>query len=443
MHLVMTRYRYILLLITISVISLAYYVPQYGLIYDGGLYASLGHSLISGNGYTFNGYLGDVPPILPLFLALFIGIFGENGIYLVVPLFSIIHAILCFIILEKRVPMELGFLGSLYVFFAPIIFYDSINVIREIPLLTFVMASYLVFLWKDDSYKKHALLGILIGISFLTKSVGVIYTFPIIVYYLIKMNKKVAINILSSVLVVLPWVVWSYSHFQTPFVSHSAYLLPQIGSNIIAFFTRALPMFILGSFVPILPLSILGIKKSERIFVLFGFLVFLSAFLWPIQEPRYLLAGYFLLVYLALLYLKDKSKNKILAFMIIAVLFQFGATALVLDNKSGSYGLLDEAGHWIRDNSNPDSKVMTQSFRQIHYFSHRKTSQIPQDQSLFQKTLQKEKIEFIVIDSYEKTTPQYAKDFFKELTPLKSFEDDSGSVSIYRSPYVNSSKIDK
>lgn len=442
MHIAMTGHKYILLLILTSVISLAYYVPHYGLIYDGGLYASLGYSLVNGNGYYFNGYPGDVPPILPIFLALFIGIFGENGIYLVVPLFSIIHTILCFLILEKRVSKEMAFLGSLYVFFTPFIFYASINVIREIPLLTFVMASYLVFLWKDDSYKKHALLGILIGISFLTKSVGVVYTFPIIVYYLIKMNKKVAINILSSVLIVLPWALWSYSHFQTPFVSHSAYLLPQMGSNIATFFTRTLPIFFLGSFLPILPLSILGIKKSEKIFLFFGFFVFLSAFIWPVQEARYLLAGYFLLVYLALFYLKDKRKNKVLAFMVIAVLFQFGATVTILKTNVVSYGLLDEAGHWLKDNTDDDSKVMTQSYRQIYYFSHRQTYQIPQDPSMFQRTLERCKIEYVVIDSYEKTTPVYAREFFGKLDPLITFNDNYGTVSIYRSPYYSSSKVD-
>ncbi len=443
MNFKMTRNRYILILIIVSVISLAYYVPHYGLIYDGGLYASLGYSLISGNGYTFSGYPGDVPPILPLFLALFIGIFGEKGIYLVVPLFSVIHTILCFLILEKRASMELGFLGSLYIFFTPIIFYDSINVIREIPLLTFVMASYLVFLWKDNSYKKHALLGILIGVSFLTKSVGVLYTSPIIFYYLIKKDKKVAINILSSVLIVLPWAMWSYSHFQTPFVSHSAYLMPQMGSNIITFFTRTLPIFLLGSFIPILPLSILGIKKSEKTLLLFGFFVFISAFLWPVQEARYLLAGYFLLAYLALLYLKDKRKNIAIAFMVIAVLFQFGATVSVLQTSVVSYGLLDEAGQWLRENTDENSTVMTQSFRQIHFFSHRKIYQIPQDQALFQKTLEVYQIEYVVIDSYEKTTPQYAREFFNELEPLVTFKDKVGIVNIYRSPYYNSSKIDK
>jgi len=439
----MTRNRYILILIIVSVISLAYYVPHYGLIYDGGLYASLGYSLVSGNGYTFSGYPGDVPPILPLFLALFIGIFGEKGIYLVVPVFSVIHVILCFLILEKRVSSGLAFLGSLYVFFTPIIFYDSINVIREIPLVTFVMASYLVFLWKDDSYKKHALLGVLIGISFLTKSVGILYTFPIILYYLIKMNKKVAVNILCTVLIVLPWAIWSYTHFQTPFVSHSAYLLPQMGSNIISFFTRTLPIFFLGSFLPILPLSILGIKKSEKTLLLLGFFVFLSAFLWPVQEARYLLAGYFLLVYFALLYLKDKRKNIAVAFMVIAVLFQFGATVSVLQTSVVSYGLLDEAGHWLRDNTDENSTVMTQSFRQIHFFSHRNIYQIPQDPSLLQETLEIYQIEYVVIDSYEKTTPQYARDFFEELEPLVTFKDKVGIVNIYRSPYYNSSMIDK
>lgn len=98
----MDRNKYIILIVIISAISLAYYVPHYGLIYDGGLYASLGYSLFSGNGYFFNGYPGDVPPILPIFLSLFIRIFGENGIFLVVPLFSIMNTVIIFLILEKE-----------------------------------------------------------------------------------------------------------------------------------------------------------------------------------------------------------------------------------------------------------------------------------------------------------------------------------------------------
>ncbi|HPX24886.1 MAG TPA: glycosyltransferase family 39 protein [Methanofastidiosum sp.] len=435
MRIAMNRNNYIILIVIISAISLAYYVPHYGLIYDGGLYASLGYSLISGNGYFFNGYPGDVPPILPIFLALFIGIFGENGIFLVVPLFSIINSIIIFLIFEKKFSLEISFLGSLYVFFSPIIFYDSINVIREIPMLTFVMAAYLLFLKKEDSYKKHVLLGILVGSAFLTKSVGFIYTFPIWAYYVFNKNKKVGITIASSVLFVLPWAIWSYSHFQTPFVSHSAYLLPKIGSNISTFFTRTLPLFLISSFIPIVPISIMGIKKSENIFLLFGVLIIISALLWPVQEPRYLLAAYFLIAYLALMYLKDKRKDITLIFMIVAVLFQFGTTVSILDSNVVSYGLLDDAGIWLRENTDSNSKIMTQSFRQIHYFSHRKTYQIPQDPSLLQKTLINNKIEYIVIDSYEKTTPKYAIEFFNKFEPIVTFKDEGGIVNIYKSPY--------
>ncbi len=40
---------------------LLYYAPKYGLIYDGGLYASLGRSLTNLE-YSFNDSPGDVPP---------------------------------------------------------------------------------------------------------------------------------------------------------------------------------------------------------------------------------------------------------------------------------------------------------------------------------------------------------------------------------------------
>ena len=438
----MTRNRYILLLIAITSLSLAIYVPHYVLIYDGGLYASLGYSLLTGNGYFFNGYPGDVPPVLPIFLAIFIGLFGENGIFLTVPFFSIIFVIISFLLFEKRFSLEMSFLGALYLFFTPTIFYDSVNVIREIPLLTFVIASYLVYFWKNDSYKKHILLGVLIATSFLTKSVGIIYTFPIFFSYLTNLNKKVIVSFISTVIVTIPWFVWSYLHFGKIFVSHSAYLLSDVGSGTLAFFTRTIPIFIITAFPLMILVSLLGVKKSEKIFWGFGLLVILSCFLWPVQEVRYLLAGYFLIAYFGLMYLKDKKKFIGLSFMAIAVLFQFSATVSVLETTVVSYGLLDEAGGWLRDNTAQDAKIMTQSFRQIHYFSHRRTYQIPQDQSFFQRTLEREGIEYVVIDSYEKTTPKYARDFFNELTPLVTFKDSFGRVDIYRSPYYNVSRID-
>ena len=438
----MTRNRYILLLIVITSISLAIYVPHYGLIYDGGLYASLGYSLLTGNGYFFNGYPGDVPPMLPIFLAIFICLFGENAIFLSVSFFSIIFVILSFMLFEKRFSLELSFLGALYLFFTPTIFYDSVNVIREIPLLTFVMASYLVYFWKNDSYKKHILLGVLIATSFLTKSVGIIYTFPIFFSYLTNLNKKIIISFMTTLIVTIPWFVWSYLHFGKIFVSHSAYLISDVGSGTLVFFTRTIPIFIITAFPLMVIVAFLGIKKSEKIFWGFGLLVILSCFLWPVQEVRYLLAGYFLLAYFGLMYLKDKKKFIGLSFMAIAVLFQFSATVSVLETKVVSYGLLDEAGGWLRENTDQDAKIMTQSFRQIHYFSHRLTYQIPQDPSFFQRTLEREGIEYVVIDSYEKTTPKYAREFFKDLTPLVTFKDSYGKVDIYRSPYYNASRID-
>ena len=167
----------------------------------------------------------------------------------------------------------MSFLGSLYVFFSPIIFYDSINVIREIPMLTFVMAAYLLFLKKEDSYKKHVLLGILVGSAFLTKSVGFIYTFPIWAYYVFNKNKKVGINIASSVLFALPWAIWSYSHFQTPFVSHSAYLLPKIGSNISTFSLELYPYFLLAHLYQLFQFQLWGSKNQKIYFYYLEFLL--------------------------------------------------------------------------------------------------------------------------------------------------------------------------
>ena len=131
-------------------LSFGYYVPKYGLIYDGGLYSSLGYSLQHEGSYVFNDVPGDVPPVYPIFLAIAIILLGENGIFIVTPIFSAVFIISVFIIFKREFDDDVAFLTSTLILFSPPLFFYSIQVVRDIPMMAFVILSYLIYFRKEN-----------------------------------------------------------------------------------------------------------------------------------------------------------------------------------------------------------------------------------------------------------------------------------------------------
>jgi len=69
--------------------------------------------------------------------------------------------------------------------------------------------------------------------------------------------------------------------------------------------------------------------------------------------------------------------------------------------KLDTYSGLKDAGAWIRQNSTPETKVMTPSSPQLTYYSERATVTIPKDPKEFTRRLEAGETRYVVLSQYE------------------------------------------
>lgn len=438
----LSRGTVIVILLLIQVLALSPYLLESSLTYDGGLYASLGWSLYEEHGYNFNDRPGDVPPGFPLLIAPFF-LFGENGMYLGPLLASFILVISSYLLLEKKFGPLLGFLGALLVFTSTMIYTYSAYVLRDLPAIAFIMLSYLLYenIQKSKSNLHVLILGLSMSMAFLTKYVSILVLLPIIVHASYKRERWFVYALAVWVLAVLPWSLWSYENHGTFFKEHTTYYLGSLGLGISEtieplgiyfswFFPLIIPMFFVGIFMEI---KDKGIKEYGNLYLFLFVLVFIAFFAWPIKDERYLLPTIFPVVYFAIRPLSHVQGRIVVPVMALFIIGQFLTGFYHINTAINKYGLLEDAGHWLGDNTQEDSQIMTQSFRQIAFYSHRQTYEVPENQNWTPEFIERYNITHILIDSYESTTPQYIYRFVEKngYERVARFNDDYGDVVIY------------
>ncbi len=427
--------KHAILLMVIVGASLSYYIPKYGLIYDGGLYASLGYSLASDGSYVFNGQPGDVPPLYSLFLAISIFLMGERGVFFVTPIFAGVFIYSLYMLFKREFESNISFLASLLVFLSPPIFFYSINVVRDILLLTFVTLSYLVYLRDEKTRSNEVLLGVCVAFAFLTKYAAFIYLLPLLVHSIL--NKRYRwVALMTAATLLTPWMAWSKINHDTFLADHSSYLTKDLGREVGRFFDKIFPLLIEWSFMPVVILSIPGIIKKireDRLNIYFQLLAvtLLVGLLWPEKDIRYVFIAIPFFTYFSIVFISRFQKRYLVAFLLVAIAFQAHATYRLVEANTYSNILFEDAGHWLRDNTPEDAAVLTQSHRQINYFSHRRTYQPPRDVEKVQRYMDYYNVSYVVVDTYEKVTPKYAYTYFDRYTLIKVFKRGAHEIKIY------------
>lgn len=190
------------------------------------------------------------------------------------------------------------FLGMLLLLFNPDFLYWSIRVMADVPFaLLALLAIYLYKLWKDSwSFKHLFILGIVAGLSILTRFEGYILAFSLFLSLFIDYGKKLDLKKLrpyiyfglGTFLVVLPWLLYR-SPFSSKYLEEPAGRA--YGAEMIWIYVAS--MLAIYGFVP----AYSFIKKSTWKFVtsnphisVFLFLELLLILLWPAAIPRLFVA---------------------------------------------------------------------------------------------------------------------------------------------------------
>src|SRR3989304_1451735 len=188
------------------------------------------------------------------------------------------------------------FIGMLFLLLNPDFLYWSIRVMADVPFaLLALLGIYLYRKWKDNwTFKRYFLLGIVAGLSILTRFEGYILAASLFLSLFIEHRKKIKYYVyygLGILLVVLPWFL-----YRSPFASE--YLEEPAGRTydwtmIWIYFASLLALY---GFVPAFALlsdrkkDIFRLFKKEPHISFFLFFELLLILLWPAAIPRLFVA---------------------------------------------------------------------------------------------------------------------------------------------------------
>ena len=191
---------------------------------DAASYDSLGLSLSKGNGYiNADGNPNSFrPPFYPTFLAVIYKFFGHSypAVRAIQSIIGAIACVLIFLIAVRIGGSSIGFLSSfLFAVYPP--FIKSSELLLTELFFTSILLLIIFYLFKIQEHlrdKDCIILGILLGIGLLTRSMMILFPFfiiPVFIYSrkgsLSNIFKKYTIVLLFSGLTVLPWIIRNYA----------------------------------------------------------------------------------------------------------------------------------------------------------------------------------------------------------------------------------------
>ena len=206
------------------IIRLAFVIPSKDVLSGDAVgYDKFGLSLSKGEGYINTDGTPCVyfPPFYPFFLSVIYKLFGHS--YLAVRVIqSIIGALTCvfiYLIAKKICTIKIGLFSALISIVYPPFIKSAELLITEsfIIFILVLIVFYLLEIQEGAGLKKCAILGLLLGISLLTKPMMLLFPFfiiPVFIYSnrmrLSKMLVKYSIVLLFFGLAILPWVIRNY-----------------------------------------------------------------------------------------------------------------------------------------------------------------------------------------------------------------------------------------
>ncbi len=307
---------------------------------------------------------------------------------------------------DKRLALITTFILSLswiHIFYAMRLMTDSTGFL-------FGVLSFYCF-WKgyvnNKGTKYMWLTGFFIALSFLSRLTGILYGVIIVLFLFFTENfkffkkKQLWIVLLTFLLTISPYLLWSYLYYNNPLAFRSGYTginYPDLGwwmLNLVYDYPEfVFFIFFLIGLLTLIPMFLsfdLLIRRKEKKydgdFFMFLTIIFtLAFFIYFLRqgENRWLIAmsiGIFAISAKGIIYIfeiikKDLGKYLALFFLIFILVsgayFQLKHADMIIKNKIGTYNQVKEAALWIKENSNPDDIIVTSSTTQTAYYSERK-----------------------------------------------------------------------
>ena len=335
-------------------------------------------------------------------------------------------------------------------------------------LALFFQVLSIYYFWKWYKHKKNIniyLAGLFLGLAFMTRTqsvllVGIYIIFLLITDGIIKTikNKYLWITGIISFITVSPYLIYNYINYKNvlaftagysgqveakvPFGWHILnFLKSYTGLDTISWIYFIL--FIIG-LVTLIDL-ILGfdqirkdnIKIKADLMNVIIMLVVLAFFIFYIRiaEDRWIILTaipmfYFIgkgIYYILGFFKNMKTSVKVFIILIILILgaySQLTTADILIQQKKDSYLQVKQASIWMKENTNTNDKIVSNSEPQMTYYTERKIETWGVNETEFNEIWEREKPKYYVISGFERhndwvyTYPQNHQD---KLVPVQSY----------------------
>lgn len=442
----------------------------------------------------------------PLIGAAFFGIgMGEVGMRFLVVLLSTGTVALSYFIIRKMFDKKTALLVSIGILFSWVSLFFTGRVLTDIPA-TFFLLFALLFFWKGyvlkEGNKFLYLFGVFFALSLLTRFQFAMFALPFLVFIFTRekfkfvKNKHLWITLGLAFAVLLPFFVLYWMHYGnivTDILSHyfgvagisntearisTITTLFNYFKNLPYILTKSVfILFIMGVFIFFQDM-VLGIDKifkneevQKKFFIFLWIIVpfLVLGYITDYVEQRYIISTLPFLFLISvsplikfggLLSRHYKKINKKTAYIFSAILFlllmivsiggsipsNYSWANNLIANKLTSYSEIQQAGLWMKENSNATDIIISQSRPQITYYSERTTytldnlSNFGEDESIFQENIQKIKPKYLMLsvsfEPHQQWMYSYPQEHNSTVIPIKAYyQNQQPVVIIYQFKY--------
>ena len=435
--------------------------------------------------------------LFPLICAAFFKLgLGEISIRFMGILLSTGFVFVSYFIIRDMFSKKIAIFSSICLTFSWILLFFTGRILTDIPAAFFILLS-LFFFWKGYVMKKGNkfiyLFALFFGLSVLIRMQSIMLAPPFLMMMFIKekgkmfKNKSLWIALVIFALIMLPQGILYSMHYGNPISDIFSHYLGigekaaaageqrTISLAVLSYFAD-LPymmstiIFILliigaGYFLLDLILGFDQIFKNEDLqkkFFVFCWIISLFLLIGYVAgtvsyvEQRYITVGLpflFLLSSVPLIKLSEFFKKKfkmkeissviwvsiLLIILLVANIFgasNYNTTFSLLENKKSSYLEVEQAGLWLKENSNPKDIIISASVTQIMYYSER-TVQVFQElganETEFNDNVTKTKPDYLMLSIFEQHDPwmyAYPQSHNDTLTPVQAYQQDGKPVVV-------------
>lgn len=361
---------------------------------------------------------------------------------------------------DKKIALIVTFITSvswIHIFYAMRFMTDALGFLFGILAFLFFWKGYIkekgkIYIW---------LIGFFVALSFMSRLTGILYGLFLVLFLILTgqlnflKNKNVWISLFIFILMIAPYLFWSYNTFGSPLAFRSGYggiTYENLGWGMLRFVYDYPELiffifFLVGliTLVPLfLSLDLMFIKKDKKFynnFFMFLSIIFtLAFFIYFLRqaENRWLIMmsiGIFTFSAKGILLVYDlirKNLGKVLSIslliliLILGAYFQIKHTDMIIKNKIDSYAPVKEAALWMKENSQPGEAVLSVSYTQTIFYSERKVYTFAlMNESAFEELLDKTKPKYMMVSVLEPHHPEWSynmsEKYQKFLKPVQAW----------------------